>query len=498
MEWRDPTWTAADYDPDNNPRLPGIVEYQENAEGTFGQVGDIDQDGDYLVEDLERAPTTPFDTYLFGYEPEYGLEPLSEYRPGGYHPTHIGDNLGPPNDLNRYTVIVKLSNSPAYTVWLCRDHQASQSQYVAVKIVRAEVDREKLMELHLDALDDHAAPGGEYIAFSLNKFVLEGPNGAHQCMVFEVLGHCLDPGMWLEWDQARDNEAPRVLRKMCHQVTQAMAFLHNNGICHGDFRPANIGVKLRDLDGLSEDEVLGLFDQPKKVEVRHLPTATNLEHQPKYLVHAYNSGCLFSGDPMDPAHISDEIAVTGFGRAFLAASPPRGFPGGDRRFQPPELALGLTTDDWPADFVGYTSDLWALGWTLVCIRTQRQFFQSPNPDLGQDEFLAMVVYFLGIPPFWSEFWPEGDDFFDGSGAAVPGLFVMTFYDGGGVIDNQNTPDGILEQMLARPFAIDTRYLDIWPAEVVLLGDLVRLLCRYDPAERIPAQRAIDHEFFDID
>ncbi|KAM7220128.1 Protein kinase-like domain containing protein [Rhypophila decipiens] len=485
MEWRDPTWTAADYDPDNNPRLPGIVEYQETAEGTFGQ-------------------------------PEFGLEPLSEYRPGGYHPIHIGDNLGPPDNLNRYTVIVKLGHSSAYTVWLCRDHQASQSQYVAVKIMKAEVDREKLMELQLDALDDHAAPGGQYIAFPLNKFVVDGPNGAHQCMVFEVLGHCLNPGMWLEWDQARDNEAPRVLRKMCHQVTQAMAFLHNNGICHGDFRPANIRVKLRDLDGLSEDEILGLFDQPKKVEVRHLPTATNLEHQPKYLVHVYNSGCLFSGDPMDPAHISEEIAVTGFGNAFLAASPPRGFPGGDRRFQPPELALGLTSQDWPANFVGFASDLWALAWTLVCIRTQRQFFHSTSPDLGHDEFMSMVVYFLGfdpqlgfnevdlhgeirrIPPFWWEFWPEGDDYFDGSGAAFPGLFVMVFDDGDGVVDNENTPDGILEQMLARPFAVDTRYLDIWPAEVVFLGDLVRLLCRYDPVERISAQRAVDHEFFEIE
>ncbi|KAM7186345.1 Protein kinase-like domain containing protein [Rhypophila sp. PSN 637] len=469
-----------------------------------------------MIEDLERGPTTPFETYLFGYEPEYGLEPLSEYRPGGYHPTHLGDNLGPRDDLTRYTVLHKLghSHTKTYTIWLCRDNRPAQSKYVAVKIMKAEVDREKLMELHLDALDDHTAPGGQYIAFPLNKFVLEGSNGAHQCMVFEVLGHCTDPGMWLEWDQARDSEAPRVLRKMCHQVTQAMAFLHNNGICHGNFRPANIRVKLRDLDNLSEAEILQLFGQPKTVAVRHLPTATNLEHQPKYLVHAYNSGCLLT-DPMDAGHVSDEIAVTGFGRAFLAASPPRSLEGGDGRFQPPELVLGLTSNDWPANFVGYASDLWALGWTLVCIRAQRQFFRSTSPDFDQDEFLSMVVYFLGfdpqrslneaeqhgeirrIPPFWWEFWPEGDNCFDGSGAALPGLFVM-FYDGGGFIDNVNSPDGILEQMLRRAFATGTRLLDIWPAEWEFLGDLVRLLCRYDPAERISAQRAVDHQFFEIE
>lgn len=44
-------------------------------------------------------------------------EPLENYRPGGYHPVHIGDAF----DDGRFTVVRKLGWGQHSTVWLAKD-----------------------------------------------------------------------------------------------------------------------------------------------------------------------------------------------------------------------------------------------------------------------------------------------------------------------------------------------------------------------------------------
>jgi serine/threonine protein kinase len=44
-------------------------------------------------------------------------EPFELYRPGGYHPVHIGDTLC----HSRYTIIRKLGWGQYSTVWLAKD-----------------------------------------------------------------------------------------------------------------------------------------------------------------------------------------------------------------------------------------------------------------------------------------------------------------------------------------------------------------------------------------
>lgn len=56
-----------------------------------------------------------------------GVETLSSYRPGGYHPAMIGDTLH-----DRYIIADKLGFGGYSTVWLARD--TLQNKYVALKI----------------------------------------------------------------------------------------------------------------------------------------------------------------------------------------------------------------------------------------------------------------------------------------------------------------------------------------------------------------------------
>lgn len=235
MDYRDPTWTGeADYDPVNNRRPYGMVERHEHADGTGGWIGYIDDDGKYVEEDLQTGPVTPFGTYLFGFEVGYSLEPLQEYDIGGYHPVELNSSLGPPAQPERYKVLHKLGHSDRCTAWLCRDSLAGPLRYVAIKIMKASIQEEDLIQYNFDSeVLDLDAPGAEYLEVPLSKFTLEGPNGTHHCMIFQIYGHSISPAIWTEWSEARDQEAPSVINKMADNAAQALAFLHNNGICHG-------------------------------------------------------------------------------------------------------------------------------------------------------------------------------------------------------------------------------------------------------------------------
>ena len=62
---------------------------------------------------MERS-LTPLDFYFAGPD----VESPHRYRPGGYHPVHLGDVF-----CERYRVIHKLGFGTYSTVWLARDLQ---------------------------------------------------------------------------------------------------------------------------------------------------------------------------------------------------------------------------------------------------------------------------------------------------------------------------------------------------------------------------------------
>ncbi|KAK2606874.1 hypothetical protein N8I77_005597 [Diaporthe amygdali] len=330
------------------------------------------------------------------YDYDEGAENIEDYKPGGLHPTHLGDLLGRDG---RYRVVHKLGHGGFGTVWLCQDLE--QNGWRAVKILAATHSTGHCADLRICEMLSSLSPQEKdvhisHVVVPIDHFWHEGPNGNHLCVVMPILGPNLE-------DVARryqHQEEP--LKKICYQLVLAMKFLHDKGICHGDFRPTNICFILDGLDNLEEDDLLRVFGRPKllclvddgefdwhsdfegdKVEnsSRENPEGVDEEtdevnsstrivdendqdgdddHQPRYIVVA---PCLGEASK----YVSDDIAVIDFGESFLVSDAPEatGIP---LAYRAPE---GFFQD---CGTFGVGSDIWALGCSIFEVRNRGQPF----------------------------------------------------------------------------------------------------------------------------
>jgi hypothetical protein len=63
------------------------------------------------------------------------------------------------------------------------------NQWVSLKILLAEFLQDSQEITHLQLLERHSqGQSSKYIVQLLDSFIHQGPNGQHQCLVFELLG----------------------------------------------------------------------------------------------------------------------------------------------------------------------------------------------------------------------------------------------------------------------------------------------------------------------
>jgi serine/threonine protein kinase len=101
--------------------------------------------------------------------------------------------------------------------------------------------------------------GGRYITRLLDEFEQRGPNGIHKCLVFEPMGPSVNsmveelPQFNPRRQEMNIRYPPYMAKGILKQSLQALAFLHENGIAHGDFQPGNMLFAIDDINSKSEN-----------------------------------------------------------------------------------------------------------------------------------------------------------------------------------------------------------------------------------------------------
>lgn len=161
------------------------------------------------------------------------MESAEYYRPGGFHPIHIGDTF----KLGRYIVGGKLGCGKFSTVWLVQD--LTTQAYVSLKVLAADaakwsgnlhsIDHELQILSHLRNGREEA--GKDCVVRLLDDFIHFGPNVKHQCIVTELLG----PDLSSDIEELYPTEIfpAAISRAIIKQITYAIQCLHRNNIIHG-------------------------------------------------------------------------------------------------------------------------------------------------------------------------------------------------------------------------------------------------------------------------
>ncbi|KAK3374809.1 kinase-like domain-containing protein [Podospora didyma] len=424
--------------------------------------------------------------------PHVGLESIHDYEPGGHHPVHIGDVLN-----GRYKVMDKLGNGGRANVWLCRDVQREISQYFAIKILMAAASIDDSPELRVYKLLRQGLAKGEaaeHLCLPLGRFDIHGPNGHHFALVYPVLGPRVSR---LPHVLNKDHPA-KELRDICFQVVRAMATLHSHGICHGDFRPANILTRIKGLGGLSEDQIRQVFGPPKTVAVIQSSSEGGgswPSTAPTYLVRPIEWESLDFGGGIGINFVTSRACVVDFAESFDVRDLPEDL-GIPQEYCAPEYVLDKR--------LGIGSDIWALGCTLFEIRTGRRLFDIPDDD--PDEHLKRMVNLLGkFPePWWSTTWEARRRCFGEDQEGVSGRGKQSARLLGGISLTRKRTTHSIEDVLADGLVYDfghnnkkSEHRAIAKDEISLFADLLRRIFKYSPDQRTPPEDILEHVWFGV-
>jgi serine/threonine protein kinase len=187
------------------------------------------------------------------------LENPAMYKPGGYHPIAIGDEL----HNGRYRIIHSLGHGTFSTVWLALDQRYEKtiiadantpcSRYVAVKISTACSQNDEVAILRqLQGRPQSQFPHWKSRLFSsslfggnterdkcrsvvamLDEFETHGPNGLHRCLVTELLGPSVNDIKRCPAIEGWHLLPLHIARQAAVQCAEAVAWLHSHGIVHG-------------------------------------------------------------------------------------------------------------------------------------------------------------------------------------------------------------------------------------------------------------------------
>ncbi|ETS74581.1 hypothetical protein PFICI_13065 [Pestalotiopsis fici W106-1] len=225
-----------------------------------------------LGADEVDSPSTPRYQTL---EDEIGaefLENIEDYRPGGFYPVDVGDEI-----LGQFKVYHKLGHGRLATVWLAVNFITPE--WKAIKIFKASCSAKAALCYEQAKVAIETQPQ----LFESKSFLLpddgvwvDSPNGRHLCLVLPLLG----PKITHHEDESADRQ-----EKYLQQVVMCLRALHSLGIHHGGVHPGNL-LQTIDVGDVPIDDMLLVLGTPITFPVKPADESDGefaKSHAPKYL-----------------------------------------------------------------------------------------------------------------------------------------------------------------------------------------------------------------------
>lgn len=382
-----------------------------------------------------------------------------DYKTGGYHPARVGEIYH-----NRYTILKKLGWGHFSTVWLAEDEV--EARYVALKIIKsakhyteAAEDEIRLLEKVRLASEGHKTPSRVVALY--DHFRVEGPNGSHVAMVFEVLGANL---LKLIRKTKHRGLPLNLVKSITKQMLEGLDLLHRQcGIIHTDMKPENI------LLCLNQDQICSLaslstnvnrsssFDLTDALENVQLnsPKASRSSSKQEMMLE-------LDGETI-------EIKIADLGNACWVN---RHFTNDiqTRQYRAPEIILGHNYDT--------SVDIWSIaclvfelitGDYLFCPRDGKKYNKN-------EDHVALMIELLGEMPY---------DF------ATGGKYSRDIFNRRGELRHIRTLEfWPLAKVLNEKYHIPVK-------EAELCADFLLPMLDYIPKRRISALEALNHSWLQI-
>lgn len=202
-----------------------------------------------------------------------------------------------------------------------------------------------------------------------DSFTHEGPNGVHQCLVFELLGPSVDRVL-ADYRESHDKLCTETIIRMSTQLLKAVKFIHGAGMCHGgecivltassgllsctyfvlDISGRNIAFSCTDLSTTTEEQLLEVLGTPEIETLARLDGTPLEDGLPKQLVKAAEWAEWIDED-------DEDIRLLDFGESFLQGEEPT------KLAQPGALRVPETIF---TSFFDYRVDLWRTGCMVSC------------------------------------------------------------------------------------------------------------------------------------
>ncbi|KAK3615648.1 hypothetical protein LTR22_027351 [Elasticomyces elasticus] len=402
-----------------------------------------------MAYDEERLLDEPLERLL-------DAEWVESYQPGGFHPVDIGDTF----QADRYKVVRKLGHGSSSTVWL------AGPRYVAMKIITSKASRaSKEISINRSIRANNGARS--HVVELLDNFRHVGPNGEHDCLVFEPMG----PDVAACFERSIPY---RHCGQICKQLLTALQCLHDREVAHSDTHPGNLLLSLtHPIENLST----GGRSVSAQIHGKRNPCAPDHIYEDRPLTEF----C----DHMAPAKfkLADFcagkyqlcISLIRFSHcaAFLFNNPPER-PIIAVALRAPEVVLQSTFD--------YRIDIWSFACYLFEVFTEQPLFTLPEFDPAGVQMIST----LGLPPLKTfEKWLRRTRYFDAN-------FKVIRTD----VGQSETPLGAIHvgNTLERRFR-DSRPPEMTAEECADLVHVLRSTLRYDPTTRPSTTKLLRLDWF---